>query len=113
MTEVAIASPRSREHRKAAARAGLRYVTDGYAGITRKRAGSGWTYFEPDGTRIRDAEKRRRLNSLAIPPAGPTYGSVPIPMATSRRPLAMRAGGSNTAITPTTARRATARSSAA
>jgi DNA topoisomerase-1 len=44
-------------------------VTDGLPGITRRRAGSGWTYFEPDGTRIRDAEKRRRLNALAIPPA--------------------------------------------
>ena len=69
MTEVAIASPRSREHRKAATRAGLRYVTDGLSGITRKRAGAGWTYFEPDGTRIRDAEKRRRIDALAIPPA--------------------------------------------
>ncbi|HEX6632317.1 MAG TPA: DNA topoisomerase IB [Usitatibacter sp.] len=69
MTEVAVASPRSREHRKAAARAGLRYVTDAFAGITRRRAGSGWIYFEPDGTRISDPEKRRRLNSLAIPPA--------------------------------------------
>jgi DNA topoisomerase I len=69
MTEVAVASPRSREHRKAATRAGLRYVTDGFAGITRKRAGGGWAYFEPDGTRIRDAGKRQRLNALAIPPA--------------------------------------------
>src|SRR5262249_29668162 len=57
------------EHRKAAVRAGLRYVTDGFAGITRKRSGKGWTYFAPDGTPIRDAEKRRRLNALAIPPA--------------------------------------------
>ncbi len=69
VTEVAVATPRSQEHRKAAARAGLRYVTDGAAGITRRRAGSGWTYFEPDGTRIRDLDKRQRLNSLAIPPA--------------------------------------------
>ncbi|HUJ00854.1 MAG TPA: DNA topoisomerase IB [Usitatibacter sp.] len=69
MTEVAAASQRSREHRKAATRAGLRYVTDAFAGITRKRAGSGWTYFAPDGARIRDPEQRRRLNALAIPPA--------------------------------------------
>ena len=69
MTEVAVASTRSHEHRKAAVRAGLRYVTDGSAGITRKRSGSGWAYFEPDGARIRDPEKRRRLNALAIPPA--------------------------------------------
>ena len=69
VAEVAVASQRSREHRKAATGAGLRYVTDGLPGITRRRAGSGWIYFEPDGTRIRDAEKRRRLNALAIPPA--------------------------------------------
>ena len=62
-------SQRTHEHRRAATRAGLKYVTDGYAGITRKRSGSGWTYFAPNGARIRDAEKRRRLNKLAIPPA--------------------------------------------
>jgi len=62
-------SPRTREHRKAAARAGLMYVTDGIAGITRRRSGSGWTYFAPNGVRIRDPLKRKRLNALAIPPA--------------------------------------------
>lgn len=62
-------SPRKHEHRRAAPRAGLTYVTDGLAGITRRRSGSGWTYFAPNGARIRDAEKRRRLNGLAIPPA--------------------------------------------
>jgi DNA topoisomerase-1 len=69
VTEVAVASQRAQEHRKSAVRAGLRYVTDGLAGITRKRTGSGWTYFEPGGTRIRDPDVRRRLNALAIPPA--------------------------------------------
>ena len=62
-------SQRAREHRKAATRAGLTYVTDGFAGITRRRSGGGWSYFAPNGTRIRDADKRRRLNKLAIPPA--------------------------------------------
>jgi DNA topoisomerase-1 len=62
-------STRSREHRKAATRAGLTYVTDGIAGITRRRSGSGWTYFAPNGARIRDPLKRKRLNALAIPPA--------------------------------------------
>jgi DNA topoisomerase-1 len=57
------------EHRNAAANAGLQYVTDAEAGITRRRAGKGWVYFEPDGRRILDPAKRRRLNSLAIPPA--------------------------------------------
>ena len=62
-------SQRTHEHRKAATRAGLKYVTDGFAGISRRRAGSGWIYFAPNGARIRDADKRQRLNKLAIPPA--------------------------------------------
>ena len=65
----AVTSSRKREHRKAAVRAGLTYVTDGFAGIRRQRSGGGWVYFAPNGARIRDPEKRRRLNSLAIPPA--------------------------------------------
>ncbi|MEO8718157.1 MAG: DNA topoisomerase IB [Burkholderiales bacterium] len=60
---------RVREHRRAAARAGLTYVTDGLAGITRKRVGAGWAYYLPDGKRIADAATRKRLNALAIPPA--------------------------------------------
>jgi DNA topoisomerase-1 len=60
---------RTQEHRRAATRAGLKYVSDGFAGISRKRAGSGWVYFAPNGVRIRDADKKKRLNSLAIPPA--------------------------------------------
>jgi DNA topoisomerase-1 len=57
------------EHRKTASRSGLNYVTDGVAGITRRRAGKGWAYYYPDGTRISDRDERRRLGSLAIPPA--------------------------------------------
>jgi DNA topoisomerase I len=57
------------EHRRAATRAGLRYVTDGASGITRRRVGTGWAYYAPDGTRIIDTPTRRRLSSLAIPPA--------------------------------------------
>jgi DNA topoisomerase I len=57
------------EHRRAATRAGLRYVTDGASGITRRRVGTGWAYYAPDGTRITDTPTRRRLSSLAIPPA--------------------------------------------
>jgi DNA topoisomerase-1 len=64
-----VTTERTREHRRAATRAGLKYVTDGFAGISRRRSGSGWVYFAPNGTRIRDADKRKRLNSLAIPPA--------------------------------------------
>jgi len=62
-------SPRIVEHRKAASRAGLNYVTDGIAGISRRRAGKGWIFFRPDGSRITDPDQRKRINSLAIPPA--------------------------------------------
>src|SRR3954453_17594900 len=49
--------------------AGLRYVSDDRAGITRRRAGRGFSYRAPDGTAIREAERLRELRALAIPPA--------------------------------------------
>jgi DNA topoisomerase I len=64
-----VRSPRIHEHRKAAARAGLSYVTDGIAGIRRRRSGTGWIYFAPNGKRISDPLTRKRLDALAIPPA--------------------------------------------
>lgn len=64
-----MAVDRTSEHRASARGAGLRYVTDGLPGIRRRRAGTGWTYFRPDGARITDPAERRRLNALAIPPA--------------------------------------------
>jgi DNA topoisomerase-1 len=57
------------EHRQSAARAGLRYVTDAANGITRRRVGTGWAYYLPNGKRITSTEIRSRLNALAIPPA--------------------------------------------
>ena len=62
-------SPRVDEHREAALRAGLNYVTDGLVGIRRERAGKGWVFYAPDGARITDKAERKRINSLAIPPA--------------------------------------------
>lgn len=56
------------EHHSSALHAGLRYVSDADAGITRRRAGTGWAYFSPDGERISDSSVRKRLNALAIPP---------------------------------------------
>jgi len=44
-------------------------VTDGVTGITRRRAGKGWTFLGPGGVRISDPSERRRINSLVIPPA--------------------------------------------
>jgi len=64
-----VISPRVDEHRQAALRAGLSYVTDGLAGIRRERAGKGWVFYAPDGQRITDKAERKRINSLAIPPA--------------------------------------------
>lgn len=51
----------------------LVYYPDTRPGITRKRAGRGWSYAAPDGTRIDDGGERKRLNALAVPPA---YGDV-------------------------------------
>ncbi|HET7413862.1 MAG TPA: DNA topoisomerase IB [Pararhizobium sp.] len=49
--------------------ADLVYVTDEVPGITRRRAGSGFAYYDPDGNLITDLEERKRIRSLAIPPA--------------------------------------------
>jgi len=62
-------SARIDEHRNAAVRAGLSYVTDGVVGIRRERAGKGWAFYAPDGVRITSKAERKRINSLAIPPA--------------------------------------------
>jgi DNA topoisomerase I len=64
-----MASSRTVEHRKAASRAGLNYVTDGVAGISRKRSGKGWSFYDPAGRLIIDRAERQRIGSLAIPPA--------------------------------------------
>jgi DNA topoisomerase-1 len=57
------------EHLETAAAAGLTYVSDAQPGIARRRAGAGFAYYASDGARITSAAERRRLASLAIPPA--------------------------------------------
>lgn len=47
----------------------LVYVDDTLPGITRRRAGKGWAYYNPSGALIRDAGEKRRLNAIALPPA--------------------------------------------
>ena len=47
----------------------LVYYPDSYPGITRRRAGRGWSYIAPDGTRIAQRAERARLDALAVPPA--------------------------------------------
>lgn len=49
--------------------AGLRYVTDSTPGISRRRAGSGFSYVTADGTVVRDPATLSRIRTLAIPPA--------------------------------------------
>lgn len=47
----------------------LIYVDDDLPGITRKRSGRGWAYYDAHGELIRDPEERMRLNAIALPPA--------------------------------------------
>ena len=47
----------------------LIYYPDDRPGITRRRAGKGWSYRAPDGTTIDDADERARIAALAVPPA--------------------------------------------
>jgi DNA topoisomerase-1 len=47
----------------------LRHCNNTIPGITRKRAGHGWAYFDPAGERITDRDEIDRLNAIALPPA--------------------------------------------
>jgi DNA topoisomerase I len=62
----------------AARAAALRYVTDGMAGIRRRRTGNGFSYRTPDGRPLRDAAELARVRSLAIPPAWTNVWICPI-----------------------------------
>ncbi len=62
-------NPQLDEHQLTAHHAGLSYVTDGFDGIRRRRAGKGWTFLAPDGTRVTDPAERKRILGLVIPPA--------------------------------------------
>ena len=49
--------------------AGLRYSTDTRPGISRRRAGRGFSFRRPDGATIREPGTLARIHALAIPPA--------------------------------------------
>lgn len=49
--------------------AGLRYVNDDDPGLTRVRAGAGFSYRDADGAPIRDEATLARIRGLVIPPA--------------------------------------------
>ena len=60
----------TRDDGPASARAArLRYSSDLRPGISRRRAGGGFSYRRPDGTIVSDAAVRARIAALAIPPA--------------------------------------------
>lgn len=47
----------------------LCYVDDALPGITRRKAGRSWAYFDAKGNRITDRAEIDRLNAIALPPA--------------------------------------------
>jgi DNA topoisomerase I len=47
----------------------LCYVDDTLPGITRRRKGRYWQYFDPEGQRITDRDEIDRLNAVGLPPA--------------------------------------------
>lgn len=56
-------------NQKFAQEAGLKYISEEKNGITRKRHGKKYIYFDATGQRIRDKNIVERINALAIPPA--------------------------------------------
>jgi DNA topoisomerase-1 len=52
-----------------AAKVGLVYVDDFSIGITRKRSGDGFAYFDPAGDKVCDEDCLARIRRIGIPPA--------------------------------------------
>ncbi len=48
---------------------GLSYCSDEFAGLTRRRAGKGWSYRDAKGQTVTDDKTLARIRALAIPPA--------------------------------------------
>jgi len=62
--------PSERGEAKAAAEeAGLTYASPDSAGVSRRRAGKGFTYRDPQGKRVTDKQTLARIRALAVPPA--------------------------------------------
>src|SRR3954454_18757597 len=47
----------------------LRHSSDAEPGITRKRSGRYWAYYDAEGKRVTDREEIDRLNAIGLPPA--------------------------------------------
>ncbi len=58
---------------------GLVHTTDEDPGITRRRRGKGWSFQTPEGKTITSAEEKKRLSSLAVPPAYKDVWYCPLP----------------------------------
>jgi DNA topoisomerase-1 len=57
------------EARDAAESAGLVYIDGQPPGMTRRKSGTGWSYRDASGTKIRDKAVIERINKIGIPPA--------------------------------------------
>lgn len=57
-----------RDHKRAAAVASLRYVSDAMPGIRRQKSGTGFRYLQ-DARPVKDKDTLQRIRKLAIPPA--------------------------------------------
>ena len=62
------------------ATARLRHSTDAKPGITRRRAGSGFSYRDTDGRPIKERETLDRIRKLAVPPAWTDVWICPDPL---------------------------------
>jgi DNA topoisomerase-1 len=58
---------------------GLRHASDRRPGITRRRAGRGFAYRDPDGKTIHDQDVLARIRGLAVPPAWTDVWICPAP----------------------------------
>ncbi len=58
-----------RDAAQSAKDAGLRYLTDDRPGLTRRRAGKGFAYYDPQGKRVTDKQVLARIAAFVIPPA--------------------------------------------
>jgi DNA topoisomerase I len=55
--------------RDAAESAGLAYVSTETPGLSRRRSGKGFSYWNADGSRVTETDTLKRIRKLAIPPA--------------------------------------------
>jgi DNA topoisomerase I len=69
VTLPAVSQQRPSNTPSAAVPPGLRYSSDDRPGITRRRSGRGFAYFDANGQRVRDPETLERIRKIVIPPA--------------------------------------------